>query len=127
MWTATSQMVLVTLALANFSTFGPRYPLTTLPGAAMSAYGLGGFRYPDFEGDPNNRVFWFDTDLDVTSWAGYGQIDYDFTDKLKMTVGGRCTFDKKKGSELVYAMAPLYEAFGALIPIGDVTGDGVPN
>jgi iron complex outermembrane receptor protein len=117
----------VTLALANFSTFGPRFPLATLPGAVMSEFVLGGFRYPDFKGDPNNRVFWFDTDLDVTSYAGYGQIDYDFTEKLKLTVGGRYTFDEKKGSELVYAMAPLYEAFGALIPIGDVTGDGVAD
>lgn len=117
----------LTLALANFNTFGPRYPLVTLPGAAMSAYVLGGFRYPDFVGDPNNRAFWFDTDLDVTSWAGYGQIDYDFSEKLKLTVGGRYTFDKKKGSEVVYAIAPLYEAFGALIPLGDVTGDGVPD
>jgi iron complex outermembrane receptor protein len=114
----------VTLALANFATYGPRLPLVTLPGAAMSEFVLGGFRYPDFQGDPKNRVFWFDTDLDTTSYAGYGQIDYDFTDKLTMTFGGRYTFDEKKGSEVVYAMAPLYEAFGALIPLGDITGDG---
>jgi iron complex outermembrane receptor protein len=109
----------VTLALANFETFGPRFPIVTLPGAAMSEFVLGGFRYPDYVGDPKNRVFWFDTDLDVNSYAGYGQIDYDFTDKLKLTVGGRYTFDKKKGSEVVWAMAPLYEAFGALIPLPD--------
>jgi iron complex outermembrane receptor protein len=118
---------IVTLALANFATYGPRIPLVTLPGAQMSEFVLGGFRYPDFQGDPNNRVFWFDTDLDVTSWAGYGQIDYDFTDSLRLTVGGRYTFDEKKGSELVYAMVPLYEAFGALIPVGDVNGDGIPD
>ena len=110
---------LVTLALANFNTFGPRFPLATLPGAAMSEFVLGGFRYPDYVGDPNNRVFWFDTELDVNSYAGYGQIDYDFTDKLQLTVGGRYTFDKKKGSEVVWAMVPMYEAFGALIPLGD--------
>jgi iron complex outermembrane receptor protein len=116
----------VTLALAS-PTFGPRFPLATLPGAAMSEFVLGGFRYADFQGDPQNRAFWFDTDLDVTSYAGYGQIDYDFTDKLKLTVGGRYTFDEKKGSEVVYAFVPLYEAFGALIPLGDITGDGIPD
>ena len=116
----------VTLALAS-PTFGPRYPLATLPGAVMSAYVLGGFRFADFQGDPQNRVFWFDTDLDVTSYAGYGQIDYDFTDQLKLTVGGRYTFDEKKGSEVVRGMAPMYEAFGAFIPVGDVTGDGIPD
>jgi iron complex outermembrane receptor protein len=88
-----------------------------MPGAAMTAYVLG-FGLPDFQGDPNNRAFWFDTDLDVTSWAGYGQIDYDFTDKLKLTVGGRYTFDEKKGSETVRAMAPLYEEYFP-IPLGD--------
>jgi iron complex outermembrane receptor protein len=115
----------VTMALAS-PTFGPRFPLFTLPGAVMSA-ALGGFRYADFQGDPQNRAFWFDTDLDVSSYAGYGQIDYDFTDKLKLTVGGRYTFDEKKGSEVVYAFVPLYEAFGALIPLGDITGDGIPD
>ena len=107
----------VTLGLADFVNYGPRYPLAgPMPGAAMTAYVLG-FGLPDFQGDPNNRVFWFDTDLDVTSYAGYGQIDYDFTDKLKMTVGGRYTFDEKKGSETVRAMAPLYEEFFP-IPVG---------
>jgi iron complex outermembrane receptor protein len=117
---------LLTLALAS-PTFGPRYPLSApLPGALFSQ-----FVYPvnfgDFQGDPNNRAFYFDTDLDVTSWAGYGQIDYDFTDKLKMTVGGRYTFDEKKGSETVRRMAPLYEAYLLLPLYTDVTGDGVDD
>jgi iron complex outermembrane receptor protein len=108
----------VTLGLADFVNYGPRYPLAgPMPGADMTQWVLG-FGLPDFQGDPNNRTFWFDTDLDVTSWAGYGQIDYDFTDQLKMTVGGRYTFDKKKGSEVVYAMLPLYEEFFP-IPLGD--------
>jgi iron complex outermembrane receptor protein len=107
----------VTLGLADFVNYGPRFPLVTLPGAAMTEFVLG-FGLPDFQGDPNNRVFWFDTDLDVTSYAGYGQIDYQFTDKLNLTVGGRYTFDEKKGSETVRAMAPLYEVFFP-IPLGD--------
>ena len=106
----------VTLGLADFANFGPRFPLATLPGAAMTEFVLG-FGLPDFQGDPNNRVFWFDTELDVTSYAGYGQIDYQFTDKLNLTVGGRYTFDEKKGSETVRAMAPLYEVFFP-IPLG---------
>lgn len=116
---------LVTLALAS-PTYGPRFPLATLPGAAMSAYVLGGFAFPDFVGDPNNRVFWFDTDLEATNYAGYGQLEYEFTEKLKMTVGGRYSYDKKKGSEVVWAIVPMDEDFGAF-PIGDVTGDGQMN
>ena len=53
----------ITLGLYS-PTFGPRFPLATLPGAIMSEFVLGGFRFPDFQGDPNNRAFWFDTDLE---------------------------------------------------------------
>jgi iron complex outermembrane receptor protein len=113
----------VTLGLYS-PTFGPRFPLATLPGAAMSAFVLGGFRFPDFQGDPNNRAFWFDTNLDATSYAGYGQLDYEVTEKMKLTVGARYSFDEKKGNEIVYAITPMYEVF-APIPIGDINGDGV--
>lgn len=112
----------LTLALAS-PTFGPRYPLSPpLPGAAMSEFVLGGFRFPDFQGDPRNRVFWFDTDLTSHSYAAYGQVDYDFTDKLRLVAGARYSYDKKDGSEVVYAMVPMSETFGA-IPIG-VNPDG---
>ena len=113
----------VTLGLYS-PTFGPRFPLATLPGAAMSEFVLGGFRFPDFQGDPENRVFWFDTFLESTSYAGYGQLDYEFTDQFRMTFGARYSVDEKKGFETVYAMVPMYEVF-APIPIGDINGDGV--
>lgn len=115
----------VTMGLAS-PTFGPRFPIVTLPGALMSEFVLGGFGWPDFAGDPKNRAFWFDTYLESKSYAGYGQIDYEFTDQFRMTFGARYSVDDKKGSETVYAFAPIYEAF-FLFPIGDVTGDGVPN
>jgi iron complex outermembrane receptor protein len=113
----------ITLGLYS-PTFGPRFPLATLPGAAMSEFVLGGFRFPDFQGDPNNRAFWFDTDLKANSYAGYGQVDHDFSDKLKLTVGARYSFDEKKGNEIVSATTPMYEVF-APIPIGDINGDGI--
>ena len=106
----------VTLALAS-PTYGPRYPLATLPGAAMSEFVLGGFRFPDFRGDPQNRVFWFDTELESNSYAGYGQVDYNFTNDLMLTVGARYSKDEKKGREIVSAMVPMSEDYGA-IPIG---------
>ena len=112
-----------TLGLAS-PTFGPRFPLATLPGAIMSEFVLGGFRFPDFQGDPKNRVFWFDTELEAKSYAGYGQLDYEFTDQFRMTFGARYSVDDKKGSEIVYAMVPMYEIYAAF-PVGDVTGDGV--
>jgi iron complex outermembrane receptor protein len=113
------------ITLGLFSpTFGPRFPLVTLPGALMSQFVLGGFRFPDFAGDPKNRVFWFDTYLESESYAGYGQLDYEFTDQFRMTFGARYSVDDKKGFETVYAMVPMYEVF-APIPIGDIDGDGV--
>jgi iron complex outermembrane receptor protein len=114
----------VTLGLAS-PTFGPRFPIATLPGALMSEFVLG-FGLPDFEGDPRNRVFWFDTYLETTSYAGYGQLDYEFTDQFRMTFGARYSVDDKKGFETVYQMLPLYEVY-LPIAIGDVTGDGVPD
>jgi iron complex outermembrane receptor protein len=113
----------VTLGLAS-PTFGPRYPLTDpLPGAIMSEFVLGGFGFPDFQGDPRNRVFWFDTNLKAKSYAAFGQVDYDFTDQLRLVGGLRYSYDKKDGSELVYAMVPMSETFGA-IPIGVNEVDG---
>lgn len=90
----------------------------------MSEFVLGGFRFPDYQGDPKNRVFWFDTNLESESYAAYGQIDYDFSDTLSLTIGARYSYDEKDGSEVVWGMVPMSEDFGA-IPIGDVTGDGV--
>lgn len=107
----------VTLGLAS-PTFGPRFPLAgPMPGAIMSEFVLGGFGFPDFQGDPRNRVFWFDTNLKAKSYAAFGQIDYDFTDQLRLVAGLRYSYDKKDGSELVYAMVPMSETFGA-IPLG---------
>jgi iron complex outermembrane receptor protein len=113
----------VTLALYS-PTYGPRFPLATLPGAAMSEFVLGGFGFPDFQGDPNNRVFWFDTNLDSTSYAGFGQIDYDISEQLKLTFGARYSADEKKGHEVVWAIVPMSEDYGP-IPIGDINGDGI--
>ena len=107
---------LVTLALAS-PTYSDRFPLATLPGPLMSAFVLNGFRFPDFEGDPLNRVFWFETSLKTTSYAGYGQLRYEFSDKLKMTLGLRYSTDEKKGAETIYAFAPMSEDFGP-IPLG---------
>ena len=116
----------VTLALDS-PTYGPRFPLAgPLPGALMTQFVLG-FPLSDFQGDPNNRVFWFDTNLDSTSYAGFGQLDYEISDQLKLTVGARYSFDEKKGREVVRAMIPLSEDFFPFVPLGDVTGDGVPN
>jgi iron complex outermembrane receptor protein len=112
----------VTLGLFS-PTFGPRFPVLTLPGAIMRDFVLG-FGLPDYQGDPNNRAFWFDTELDSTSYAGYGQLDYEISDQLKLTVGARYSYDEKKGRELVWQMIPLSESF-LPIPFADLDGDGV--
>jgi len=113
---------LITLGLYS-PNFGPRFPVVgPLPGAIIRDFVLG-FGLPDFQGDPRNRVFWFDTYLESKSYAGYGQIDYEFTDQFRMTFGARYSVDDKKGSETVYGFLPLYESYFP-IPFIDVTGDG---
>ena len=113
---------LVTLALANPDRYN-RVPLATLPGAIMSSAVLGGVTVPDFAGDPLNRQFWFDTALEAKSYAAFGQLDYDISNKLNATFGLRYSYDEKDGSESVYAFVPASEDFGAFA-LGDVTGDG---
>jgi iron complex outermembrane recepter protein len=115
----------VTLALANSARYD-RVPLTTLPGAIMSSAVLGGASVPDFAGDPLNRQFWFDTSLEAKSYAAFGQLDYNISDKLNAIVGLRYSYDEKDGSESVYAFVPASEDFGAF-SLGDVTGDGVED
>ncbi len=107
---------LVTLALANEER-SDRIGLVTLPGAFMSGFVLGGFAFPDYAGDPQNRNFWFNSELDATSYAAYSQIDYNFSDKLNLTVGLRYSYDEKEAYENVNAAVPMSEDFGQ-IPLG---------
>jgi iron complex outermembrane receptor protein len=44
-------------------------------------------------------IYHYNSILETTSWALYGQVDYAFSDELKATIGLRYSRDKKKGYE----------------------------
>ena len=65
----------------------------------------------------------------MESYAAYGQIDWQFTDTLKTTLGLRYSHDEKTGTESVRvicfattACGTPPELFGAFTPVVDVTG-----
>lgn len=46
-------------------------------------------------GDPNGICWGQDTSQKTESFAGFGQGDYKITDRLRLTIGGRLTHEKK--------------------------------
>ncbi|MEH6548635.1 MAG: TonB-dependent receptor [Pseudomonadales bacterium] len=118
---------LVTLALALPTPFpyfpGQRYGIATLPGALMGLYYFGDpeFKpYDDFVGDPQNRNFWVDIELETESYAAYGQLDYDLSDKWNFTLGLRYSYDEKTGYENSTAFVGATEDYDAAFyyPVG---------
>jgi len=49
-----------------------------------------------------NFLFDGKADLDTTSYAAYGQMDWDWTDQTMLTVGLRYSYDEKKGSDQTF-------------------------
>jgi iron complex outermembrane receptor protein len=66
--------------------------------------------------DGHGRFYDDRPDIDTTSKAVYGQIDWKFTDTWKATLGLRYTYDTKKGTEdgrlLCFAVAACSGGFG---------------
>ncbi|MEN8722366.1 MAG: TonB-dependent receptor [Alphaproteobacteria bacterium] len=79
------------------------------PGS-IAASGVGLLGLPDFglgdvmplgpaPANPSGDVVTVDTHLKIQSYAMFGQLDYEFTDKLKATLGLRYTIDIKEADE----------------------------
>lgn len=49
----------------------------------------------------------YQQDLDVTSYAAFGQLTYHFTDELGMTLGGRYTRDEKQSRQNTDPFGPV--------------------
>jgi iron complex outermembrane receptor protein len=108
-----------------------------------------GYKQPVFTTEPNNialdgtvnsatgavahdfqrRIYDDRPQFDEESYAGFGQVDWKFTDTLKLTVGLRYSHDKLTGSESVRllcfattACSTTPELLGSLTPPVDVTG-----
>lgn len=71
-------------------------PACAAPGAAQVGAPLSN---PDEPGVTGNSLYLYDSALETTSTAIYGQIDWDFTDTLHFTLGLRHSIDEKEGFE----------------------------
>jgi iron complex outermembrane receptor protein len=66
--------------------------------------------------NPDRNILLVDGHLETQSYAGFGQIDWSFTDTWTMTLGARYTQDKKEGWDYARYVARLPDtAIGAAI------------
>ncbi|WP_309643088.1 TonB-dependent receptor domain-containing protein, partial [Phenylobacterium sp.] len=85
-------------------------------------------------GPANLQRFWYDTrpDFEARSYAAFGQIDWQFTDTLKLTAGLRYSHDHKFGQEearlVCFALAACGtspQLLGTFTPAVDITAAAV--
>jgi iron complex outermembrane receptor protein len=67
---------------------------------------LGGAPY-EAAGDDGGYLFYTQNNLETTSTAVYGQLEYNVTDALTVTTGLRYSTDEKEGSDEVFAYLGL--------------------
>jgi iron complex outermembrane receptor protein len=67
---------------------------------------LGGAAY-ETTGDDGGYLFYTQNNLETTSTAVYGQLEYNVTDALTVTTGLRYSEDEKEGSDEVFAYLGL--------------------
>jgi outer membrane receptor protein involved in Fe transport len=90
------------------------YFASVFPAAALGLDGVG-WVGPQF----NNET----VDYNIVSQAIFGEVYYDITDKLKLTVGGRYTIDEKTITDRQVLFnndangVPILQPFGADLPI----------
>jgi len=71
--------------------------------------------------NPLHQIFYYDYNMNVQSYAGYGQLSYKFNDQLKITGDLRYTADNKYGGE-----SSRYIDFNALLADSVVLGNETP-
>ena len=71
--------------------------------------------------NPDRNYSATDAHITTTALAGFGQVDYAFTDSWKATLGLRYTKDKKEGSELLRYITWNPTLTGANTPAFDVS------
>ena len=80
--------------------------------------------------NPDGDFVYAASDLDSRSTAVFGQIDWAFTDQLKLTAGLRYTWDEKEGSESIrivcYGCGGFTpDQYGTSTPALDVTSSAI--
>ena len=74
----------------------------------------GGMNY--FTPQANRTIYWYTSGIDDVSKSVYGQVDYQVTDELNISLGARYAIDEKKGHDMRF-----YQWFP------DITPYGLPN
>jgi iron complex outermembrane receptor protein len=80
----------------------------------------------DCAANPNREYYRGTGDLRTNSWAGFGQMDYEIADGLKMTLGLRYSHDKKRGTETyrIVQWQPAGASVYCLLDDGTLVGFG---
>lgn len=79
-------------------------------------------------GNPERSYSYTNAHITTSSLAGFGQIDYSFTDTFKASLGARYTKDKKYGEEFTRYITWNPTQFGAFAPAVDISpGTFGPN
>lgn len=68
---------------------------------------LGGAPFEATEDGSGGYLYYTQNDLETTSKAVYGQVEYNLTDDLKLTTGLRYSEDEKEGMDEVFAYLAL--------------------
>lgn len=79
-----------------------------------------------YTGDPLglNSTYWTDVELESTSYAAFGQLDWDYSDDLRITIGLRYSEDEKEGVETNWAYT---ERFASLVGVPTILAFGNPE
>jgi iron complex outermembrane recepter protein len=126
--------VAFTQRISDYNAFSQELQLTGKAFDSKLNYVLGGF-YFDEKAETLNPQTYFGGGVDLDSdygsntkaWAIYAQLDYDLTDALKLTVGGRYTREQKDISR--FFRINFDPANGIFIPlvIANIAAGDVPD
>ncbi|MFV0642967.1 MAG: TonB-dependent receptor [Sphingomonadaceae bacterium] len=126
--------VAFTQRITDYDAFSQELQLTGLAFNDRLAYVLGAF-YFDESAETNNPQVFFGGGSDYDSrygsgtkaWALYAQMDFNITDALKLTLGGRYTHEKK---DIMRYLKINYDAAGGIFTptvIADIDYGDIPD
>ena len=126
--------VAFTQRISDYHAFSQELQLTGTAFADRLAYVLGAF-YFDEQAETVNPQTYFGGGVDLDSnygsnteaWALYAQLDYDITDSLKLTLGGRYTEETKDISRFFRVNFDPANGITSPLVIADLAPGDVPD
>lgn len=94
----------------NLYYFGDGYFESLYPWDGTNIFGAA---LPPYVPQANRTIYWYTAGIDDTSKSVYGQVDYQLTDELNISVGARYALDEKEGHDKRF-----YQWFTDLVPLG---------